>query len=137
MNCKQTCTVDILCDFEQFDNQVDALVEICKNCGKIAVYPRINGDINQEAYLEDHKRMTLQPHEDPGLFHGLYGDVGIKMGERYKQQLIQKQKRKELREELDDKRISMRKRALRGSGMSEKEITQTLPKHIRTTGKQI
>ena len=122
------CKKDILCEFSKENEFYDALVEICVNCGKRVVYQK---PIDQEKYALDHQRSTLQPSNP--LFKRIYGTAGIKMGEKYEEYLKMKGKRESLREELKDKRISMRRRAFKGLGKSEKEI-RNIPKRMRKMG---
>lgn len=120
------CKKDVLCDFRIEKEYHDALVEVCVQCGKRIVYPK---PVNQEKYNRDHKRMTLQPSDDYDLFVRIYGTKGIEEMKRQGEKFVDKKKRGKIMEELRDRRIAMRRRAFRGLGKTEKEITN-IPKHI-------
>lgn len=109
MKYDSVCPKNYLCEFEKEAEHYDALIERCKNCGKKIVYQKHGGKIDEEKYLFDHRRMTLQPGMK--YFREIYGDAPLEALERLKERHISEQKRKVLREELRDRRISMHRRS--------------------------
>lgn len=100
------CKKDILCKFEISRNLDDALIEICENCGKKIVYYKRNGLIDDRKYARDHKRDLIQPYgKDAKLFYKFYGNESVKRAIEWQGKKINKIKRKEIREELMEKRM--------------------------------
>ena len=99
------CTKSILCGFEISRDLPDALVEICKFCGKKVVYNRKNGKIDDKKYLRDHLRDTVQPYgRTHKLFIQIYGTEPLKEVENWGEKRKMKEKLKRNREEVQEKR---------------------------------
>lgn len=72
MQGDSACKKNILCAFEISRNLPDAQIEICVNCGKKVVYPKIDGEVDPHKYARDHLRDTLQPY---GSTYELYRKI--------------------------------------------------------------
>lgn len=128
------CEKGILCDFEKSRDLHDALIEICKLCGKKVVYYKRDGRINEAKYLRDHRRDVLQPTDR--LFWKIYPEArkNIKSVEKMMEKFVEREERKKSLEELKERRKFMRRQAFKGLGKSDKELE--VPKFDRKTGLQ-
>ena len=131
------CRKGILHQFERLREKSDAFIEICVLCGEKVIYRKYEkGRIDNVKYRNDHKRDFIQPYgRDKKLFIKLWVTKPLEIAEKYRDRKITQEKMKEVKEELREKRISMRKRAFKGLGKSDKEIN-TVPPFVKRTGFQ-
>ena len=130
------CKKGVLCQFELSRDLPDARIEICTSCSKKVIYNKSEGQIDEIKYLRDHKRDTIQPYgKDKRLFIQIYGQKPISTVEKWKSKFVDRKKRNELRKELEEKRLFLRKKAFQGMGMTNKELL-SIPKKIKKTGFQ-
>ena len=129
------CRKNILCNFEKEKDFPDAIVEVCTFCGKrVVYYKNKNGKIDNEKYLEDHKRDFLQPYgKDRQLFIKIWGYEGIETAKKFLEKQVPKSKRYDVRADLRERRIAFHKRAM-GHRIIKEDWEP--PRHERTTGFQ-
>ena len=139
MNYEAQCKKSILHDFEISRDLPDALIEICNFCGKKEIYKKVKGRVDDAKYLRLHLRDTLQPGGRTGeLFKKIYGTKGkegIERAKRWHGKRIEKENRKDLREDLRERRLFLRRKAL-GHPMIRGKGDVTLPPIIKRTGIQ-
>lgn len=98
MKDDSNCPKNILCDFKRIGDYYDALVEVCRNCGKKIIYGkkfeikwredgnwylRYEDEVDPSKYLRDHIRDTLQPYGRTGkLYRQIYGLETVKAMEK-------------------------------------------------------
>lgn len=132
------CRKEQLHDFIVSKDLPDALIEVCRFCGERAVYYKREGRYDAQKHLRAHLRDTLQPYgQTRKLFQQVYGTKGVEKAERMGQKFIDRNKRKEERLELHERRVAARKRMFGGQGKSIKEIEEELKRFkYKTTGLQ-
>lgn len=68
----------ILCDYENVLDNEEVTKDLCKNCGKVKLYNKVDGRIDNKKYADDHLRDFLQPYGAmKGLFFKIYGTKGF------------------------------------------------------------
>ena len=68
------CKNNIYCNFETTLDNAEVQKEACINCGKIVMYNKVRGRVDNAKYLRDHIRTTVQPYGRTGkLFRQIYG----------------------------------------------------------------
>ena len=106
------CRKNFLCEFEISQDLYDALIEICKNCGKKVVYNKVDGRVDSDKYLRDHLRDTVQPRGRTGkLFLEIYGSEPIEQARRMGARLIMREKIKEMKKEVVERRKFLHRKA--------------------------
>lgn len=97
------CRKNVYCDFLLSRDLLDALIEVCVNCGKRVVYfKKSRGRINNQKYLRDHIRHTVQPFgKTSKLFMQIYGDRALRS---FWERARGKKTKREIRAEWDTMR---------------------------------
>lgn len=103
------CRKGVYHDYVLSRDLADALIEICRLCGKKTIYNKgPKGRIDNARYLKEHLRDTVQPWgKTKKLFFQIYGEKPLK--ELYKRSLGQKSK-EEIQAEWDELRREIRER---------------------------
>jgi len=136
------CRKSILCEFEENRNLPDAIIEVCIHCGRKVIYHKIEGRIDDARYLRMHIRDTLQPYGRTGkLFDQVWGKTAreaMRTAKHFLKNKVDPKKQKEMREELKQRRLFLRRQALLGSANASlargsKDIERSLPKRVKKT----
>ena len=113
MDDNSKCKKSIFCDFELSRDLPDARIEVCAACGKKVIYRKIKGKYDEKKYLRDHIRDTVQPcGKNAKLFYQLYGAEPVERARRWQEKRISKEKQKDTRKELKEKRKFLHRRAI-------------------------
>ena len=136
MKDESICKRATLCQFEISRDLADAIVEVCRFCMKKVIYykePK-TGRIDNRKYLADHRRDFVQPYgKDYKLYVKLYGTEGIETAQHFLRKRMDKEKQRDAREELIERRKFLRRRAL---GHSLIRDNWQPPSYIKKTGIQ-
>ena len=132
------CEKGTLHDYQISRDLPNVLIEVCSKCSKKEIYYKYGGRFDTKKHLRAHLRDTLQPYgRTRDLYLQTYGTKGIRLGERMAGQFIGRKKREEHRQELKEKRISLRKQVFKGQAKSTKEVEEELKRFkYKTTGLQ-